>query len=189
MRRLRRSRYLSDDELARFMDAVRGRKHVNAVRDLAFFTLLANTGIRPSEALALTRADVHPHARPPWIRVARLKKRGGPRLEEIQLTPAIALCLAPRVYDLPADQGARLFAMTPRQSQRLFHYYAHKAGIRHGHLYILRHTAATRLYRSTRDIELVQAMLGHESPDTTAIYAHIPRSVLIETANKVPVFV
>lgn len=188
MRALTRARFLTDAELAAFMEAVRTRRHVNAVRDHALFALLANTGIRPSEALALTRADVHPHARPPWVRVTRLKKRHR-AVDEIQLTPALAGIVAERAGEV-ADPGARLFGMCARGAQRLFHYYARCAGItRKTHLYVLRHTAATRLYRSTKDIGLVQAMLGHNSPDTTAIYTHISRDVLLAAAIGLPVSV
>ena len=52
LRRLTRERYLTDAELAAFMAAVRDRRHVHQPRDHALFALLANTGIRPSEARA-----------------------------------------------------------------------------------------------------------------------------------------
>ena len=35
-----------------------------------------------------------------------------------------------------------------------------------------RHTAATKALRATKDIRRVQAMMGHESVETTMIYAH-----------------
>ena len=34
----------------------------------------------------------------------------------------------------------------------------------------LRHWFGTKLYESTKDIRLVQEMMGHESPETTAVY-------------------
>lgn len=187
MRQLARDRFLSDPELSAFMAAVRERRHKHRPRDHAFFALLANTGIRPSEALALTRADVHVHAAPPWIRVHRLKRAGSPRTDELQVTPAVAESMRTHLDATPAGP---VFGMSRRQAQRLFHYYARRAGIRRPvRLYILRHTAATRLYAASRDIGLVQAALGHVSPDTTAIYAHVPAAVLEETANAVPSFV
>ena len=36
-----------------------------------------------------------------------------------------------------------------------------------------RHTYATELYRSSKDIRLVQKALGHASLSTTMIYTHI----------------
>lgn len=38
-------------------------------------------------------------------------------------------------------------------------------------LHSLRHWHATQLYRSTRDLRLVQDILGHASPQTTSVYA------------------
>jgi integrase/recombinase XerD len=181
-RRITKDRYLSDAELRAFMEAVRSRRHVNQPRDYAFFALLANTGIRPSEALRLTRADVHLHAKPPWIKVLRTKKTKRIVYDELQLTPQLAAVLHHHQPDT-----VLLFSMTRRQAQRLFHYYARRSALGNGfHLYSLRHTAATRIYRATGDIKVVQALLGHEKPDTSAIYAHIPGEILKQLAEQLP---
>jgi integrase/recombinase XerC len=183
-----RERYLSDAELAAFMAAVRGRTHVHQRRDYAFFALLANTGIRPSEGLALTRGDTHAESDHPWIRIWRMKKKKAiPEFDDLQLTPGVAAVVKAHLANVAMDGATRLFELHRRAASRLFHYYASEAGItRRAHLYILRHTAATRLYRETRDIHLVQSLLGHEKPDTTAIYAHIPRSVMDEMHTRIP---
>jgi integrase/recombinase XerD len=181
--RLRRDRYFSDGELAAFLAAVRERRHVHTPRNHALFTLLANTGIRPSEALALTRRDVHLHAPQPWIRVRRKKKKG-PDFDDLLLTPALAAVLEKRLAGMWPDQSW-LFPIQGRAAQRLFHHYARMAGIeRRCNLYMLRHTAATRIYRSTRDIRIVQALLGHSKPDVTAIYTHVSFPVLADAANR-----
>jgi integrase/recombinase XerD len=175
---MRPRRYLLDAELAAFMRAVRDRRHRNNVRDHAFFSLLANTGIRPGEALALTRADVR-IGQVTAIRVRRLKTGADLVADVIQLTPELAAIVRRRVDQLGPSPGAKLFPVGARTAQRVFKCYARRCGLARGlRLYVLRHTAATRMYRSTRNIALVQAMLGHKSPDTTAIYAHIPTDVL-----------
>lgn len=178
MKRLSRDRYLSDAELVRFMAAVKARRHRNQPRDHALFALLVNTGIRPSEALRLTAADCHLEGRTPWIRVMRLKKRTPSQFDDLAITPRLAELLKSHAEGL--DPEAVLFPISARQAARAFHYYRRQARVRRVKLYVLRHTAATRLYRATRSIELVQAILGHESPDTTAIYAHVPDSVQLE---------
>jgi site-specific recombinase XerD len=189
-RRLTRDRYLSDAELAAFMAAVRERHHVHQPRDYAFFALLANTGIRPSEALSLHHKDMHLSASSPWFRVWRKKKTTTPQFDDLELPGNLTRILNQYLVTLNATDDALTFPIHRRSAARLFHYYARKAGItRRAHLYILRHTAATRLYRSTRDIRLVQALLGHEKPDTTAIYAHIPAAVLEDHAAKFPIVI
>lgn len=187
-RRMTRERYLSDAELAAFMRAVRERRHVHQPRDYAFFSLLANTGMRPSEALALTRADTHVDVSPGWVRVWRMKKKKTiAEFDDLQLTPNLSGVLTAHLLNVATETTAKLFEIHRRSAGRLFHYYARQAGItRRTHLYILRHTAATRLYRATRDIHLVQSLLGHEKPDTTAIYAHIPRDVMEEMHTRIP---
>jgi integrase len=187
-RRMTRERYLSDDELERFMAAVRSRRHVHQRRDHAFFALLANSGLRPSEALALTVADLHLSDNPPWVRVVRLKKKKTVReTDDLQIPHEVAVLLAAHVEGRPGD--SRPFPISRRAASRLFHGYARQASVRNGWLYILRHTAATRIYRATRDIAVVQAVLGHESPDTSAIYAHVSRDMLHEVAKTFPAVV
>ncbi len=41
----------------------------------------------------------------------------------------------------------------------------------------LRHTFATQVYASTRDLRLVQQALGHQNPQTTARYAHLVEGI------------
>jgi len=188
--RMTRERYLSDSELEAFMRAVRERRHVHQPRDHALFALLANTGIRPSEALALTRSDLHLGGKEPWMRVRRLKKkRLRPQFDDLVLTDELAAAARAHLTCLD-DRDDRVFGLGRRAAQRLFHYYARRAGIvRRCYLYMLRHTAATRIYRATRDIAVVQALLGHESPDTSTIYAHVPRAMLSELATTFPVVI
>jgi len=186
-RRMTRERYLSDPELERFMSVVRERRHVHQPRDHALFALLANTGLRPSEARALTRADCHLEGRAPWVRVFRLKKKKlVPEFDDLPIPDQVAAVMSSLLSTLPTDDGQRLFVIHPRQMQRLFHGYCKLAGVRRINLYSLRHTTATRLYCATRNIRTVQAVLGHESPNMTTLYAHIPDRLLKALATTFP---
>lgn len=161
MRPIARSRFLSDAELEAFMRAVRERKHRNAARDHAFFALLANLGLRPSEVLALESADVHVCASPPWIRVQRARIGSSPEpVTEIVLQADVARILRRWVSARP--QSKTVFGVHARQAQRLFHYYAQAAGLPSGlKVYDLRHTAGARLWRHTHDARVIQGLMGH----------------------------
>jgi integrase/recombinase XerD len=177
-RRMTRERYLSDAELERFMAAVRERRHVNQPRDHALFALLANTGMRPAEARALTAADLHLEGRAPWVRLNRPKKKHGPeQLRYLILQRAVATVVKRYADTLPT--GSRLFPFTKRQSARLFHYYAGKAAIVPARkIYALRHTVGMRLWRHTKDVRLMQAILGHTNLTATSGYVHVSPEVI-----------
>jgi site-specific recombinase XerD len=168
-----RDRYLSDAELVAFMAAVRERRHVHQPRDHALFALLSNTGIRPSEALALTRSDCHLGGKLPWIRLRRVGKRHTPQpTNELVINRAVADVV--KRYVNEAQPGDRLFPFTRRQSERLFHYYRRKAGIVQLHkIYCLRHSVGMRLVRFVKDLRIVQAIMGHSGLRATMVYAHV----------------
>lgn len=166
-RRMTRERYLTDDELARFMRVVRERRHIHQPRDHALFALLANTGMRPAEVRALTRGDCHLEGPEPWIRVMRLKKKKHiPEFDDLPLSRPLAAVLQQHL-DTSTDDP--IFPIAPKPMRQLFHYYRNEAGLDPARLY-LRHTAATRLYASTRNLSLVQFLFpgDHLMPDNNA---------------------
>jgi integrase len=166
-----RERYLSDDELARLMAAVRSRRHVHQPRDYAFFALLANTGIRPSEARALRARDIGARGR--WIRVKREKRNGPHPTTSLPLARPVAAIVQEYVNTL-TERDALLFPFTKRQSGRLFHYYGARAQIPQTlRLYSLRHTCGMRLWRHTGDLRLIQAIMGHSRLQASRSYEHI----------------
>ena len=174
-RRMTRERYLSDQELERFMAVVRERRHVHQPRDYALFSLLANTGMRPAEARALVRGDFHITSK---LRTATLhrpsKKRGPRQLPRLFLQKPVAEVVARYLATLPDDPTVKLFPFTKRQSARLFHYYGDKAGILpRRKIYALRHTVGMRLWRHTHDLRIIQAVMGYTNQQGTAGYVHV----------------
>jgi len=60
---------------------------------------------------------------------------------------------------------------------------AGKPGVDRLRIHDLRHTAATRLMRNTRDIKLVSRYLGHTNIKTTARYLHPDDADLLRGAE------
>lgn len=171
--RITRDRFLTESELERFITAVRERRHKNRPRDHAFFALLANTGIRPSEAMALRRRHLHLDGRSPWLRVGRPRVRPGPSpTVDLELNSAVAGVIAEYAAGMADDQ--LLFPFTKRQSRRLFHFYERCAGLTPGRrLYAMRHSVGVRLWAHTRDARLIQAVMGHVRLKAGLIYRHM----------------
>lgn len=78
-----------------------------------------------------------------------------------------------------ADDGAlfltaRGAALNPKKLSDRVSAYVSAAGLnKSGSCHLFRHTAATLMLENGADIRFIQAMLGHESLDTTQIYTQV----------------
>jgi site-specific recombinase XerD len=149
-------------------------------RDHALLLLLVQTGLRISELIGLTRADVHLGPG------AHLSCHGKGRKDRITpLTSSTVTELRDWLTEYDGSQNAPLFS-TRRGDKlsrdaiehRLTHY-ARQAADRcaslHGKTitaHVLRHTTAMRLLHAGVDTSVIALWLGHESVDTTQIYLH-----------------
>lgn len=172
---LERGQYLEEHELVALLRAAYERRRCNARRDHALLALLANTGIRPGEAINLIAAECRLTDHDPLIRVRRLKKRRERGvIDDLRISRPLARTLRLYIADAGITPAARLFAITVRTVENVFRYYARRAGLDPRYrLYSLRHTALSRAYQHTGDIRLVQELAGHASVNTTQIYAHV----------------
>jgi integrase/recombinase XerD len=169
-------RYLPEPEYRRLEITVLESTQVdtyNACIDRAWFLVLAHTGMRLSEMLALGLDDLDLAAERAIVRGSR---PGHDRV--VFLTPILIEALHRYLKKRPElpDEG-RVFVLhrrspTPRTIQRRLRGYGEKAGVGVSP-HKLRHTMATRLLNQGMPLHSLQKLLGHEHLNTTQIYARI----------------
>lgn len=139
-------------------------------RTRVILALAALGGLRACEIARLRREDVLDHMDAPMMLVHG--KGDKPRV--VPLSSALAGEL--HRYGLPRRGPVirrldGLYAhVSPSLVSLVANRHLHDLGIPDT-LHSLRHFTGTTLYRDTKDIQLVQAILGHESPVTTVGYA------------------
>jgi integrase len=173
-------RFLTREELAQLLDEVPAKWRT-------LFDLLAATGLRVSEAIALRWSDLALDERSPRLRVGRAivrgvanppKSRHGARL--VPLPPDLAAnLLALRPPDTAAD--ALVFpgrdgspADVGSLRRRVLVPAAERAGLSEVGFHTLRHTCASLLIESGMNVLRLQRWMGHHSPAfTLETYGHL----------------
>lgn len=149
-----------------------------AIRDLALVELLYSSGLRVSEACALTLGDVDRERRSITVLGKGGKQRtvplGSPALAAIDrwltVRRQFVTVKSPDTVFLGVQGGP----LDPRVARRVVHTATGAAGPQaevgpHG----LRHAMATHLIEGGADLRSVQEMLGHSSVATTQLYTHV----------------
>jgi len=174
---------LEAGEIERIRAVLAAKTGTLADRDRLIFELLLGTGIRLGSLVGLNRGDVDLEAG-----ILHIRAKGGGQ-ERVFLNPQLVGMLgqhlgesatqgntAPNSPVFRSKSGRRLGA---RQVQLNFARWLAQAGIsRPFSVHSLRHTFATRLYRRTGDLYLVQKALGHRQITTTEIYARVDDDAL-----------
>lgn len=198
------ARVLSVDEVARIitaageLDALRLERGGYRTYHRALFAVIASTGVRKGEALALRWNDVDFEAGTVAIR-GTLSRVDGRLVVSAPKTRASRRVLAPspRVIDLlrghkAAQDRERELAgdawietghvftsatgrpIDPRTALRAFTLAAERAGIDGASIHTLRHSAATAMLEDGVHLRAVSELLGHAGTQITAdVYAHL----------------
>lgn len=203
---LRQRKYYNRTELNNLLEAFKQEQNY---KHYAFFTLLANTGMRKSEALALTWEDIDLISREVAITKAvgstgeeiylKSPKKGFSRL--IHLTPDTIVVL--REWKKIQQKELLLNNLYPLQTgQLLFQNSFNKLTIptkttdwlnkikkkydvvQHLTTHHLRHTFATHMFNSGVDIEIIRTCLGHLKTDSTRYYIHQESTISKEALNR-----
>lgn len=153
-----------------------------AARDWALVTLLFGCGLRISEALSLTNADVASHPKILRIVGKGSKERVVPVLPAVY--NAIDKYVAIRPFgNAPTDElfrSVRGLPMSARMAEKVIEklrYYLQLPDYVTPHA--LRHTFATALLADGADLRSLQELLGHSSLSTTQLYTKVNMSEIM----------
>jgi site-specific recombinase XerD len=186
--------FVSVDEVIDFLDfiATRYPKQISEKqrayyerdfeRDIAFISLILGTGMRVSEAISITLDDLDLERQK--IRIFRkgfkedliefddlskmyLKQYLSIRNQRYKVPPKLKALFVRK----SRQHGAE--ALTKQAVQKTVQKYTKAYGRKNMSVHKLRHTFATLLWENTRNLPLVQEVLGHANSQTTVIYTHI----------------
>ena len=170
-------RYLSEEEMRRLFETVKG-----SPRDSAIVHVLGFGGLRVSELCHLELEDIEFERNLLHVRSGKGDKDREVILED-RTRAALDRYLTERT--LAGDSGARLFPVGPVTVERIVRRAAQAAGIpRRVTPHMLRHTLATALLSRGCDIRYIQKLLGHASVATTQIYTHVDTQSLREAYQR-----
>lgn len=186
---LRQPKALDKLTLRKLLRAARGH-----LRDYAMLEVLAGTGLRVGELLALTVGDVEINERSGKITVRRGKHEN---YREVPLTLDVRKALEVYLEEEHPDQAnpdvplwiGPQGGLSHRSSvTRMLEKYTIQAGIKSVNPHALRHTFATRyLNANPDDLRGLARLLGHSSLDTVMIYTEPHLDDLAQRMERVEV--
>lgn len=157
-----------------------------AARDSAVLTLLYGCGLRISEALSLTGADV------PLPDTLRIFGKGG-KERVVPVLPAareavqvyLRVCPHPLEPTSPLFRGIRGGALNPRAIQEVMAKARMQLGLpATATPHAMRHSFATHLLSAGGDLRSIQELLGHASLSTTQAYTAVDTARLMEVYDR-----
>ena len=173
--------YLLPEEIEAFIDVVsrkcRGYGRMNRLRNIAMLRLLATSGIRVSELVALNRNSIRHR------KFTVVGKSKDPRVVFIdeKTENAINVYLDSRTDDDPAlfisHQGSRS-RLTTGGVRRVFEFVCANSDFNDVTPHTIRHSFATMLLDRGVELCYISDLLGHQSLDTTRIYTHYSNTKL-----------
>ncbi len=157
-----------------------------AARDAAVVTLLYGCGLRISEALGLTDADV------PLPQVLRIVGKGGkervvPVIDAARdaVDEYLRLCPHPMLPGQPIFRAIRGGVLSPRAIQKVMEQARLQLGLpATATPHAMRHSFATHLLAAGGDLRAIQELLGHASLSTTQAYTAVDAAHLMSVYEK-----
>lgn len=187
--------YLRVNEIKKYIEAIHRYQSKYRKRDLAITKMFLYCGLRISELVKLNLEDINFEDKSIKFYGKGNKERYVPLHDEV--ITAIKKYLPERNQIQPKNDDARIALFLSNQGNRIsvrtiqmmVKKYAKFAGIKNASKitpHKLRHTFATALYKQTKDLRVLQELLGHSDISTTQIYTHTDKEQRKNAVKKLP---
>ncbi|HEX6226957.1 MAG TPA: site-specific tyrosine recombinase/integron integrase [Chryseolinea sp.] len=170
---------LSEEEISRIFSVTTNLKHK------AILATIYACGLRLSELLNLRISDIQSDRHMLLIRNAKGNKDRQTVLSEstLALLRKYYLMFKPKEYLFEGQNGGRY---SSKSVQNIVKHALFLANIkRPASTHTLRHSFATHLLENGTDLRYIQTLLGHSSPKTTEIYAHVSTKGLRDVVSPI----
>jgi len=178
---------LSDEEIKRILD------NIQSLQDKVIISMMLTTGIRSSELLNIKKKNIILYRENQTYSidyainnglkendVAFIKIKGkGDKERDIPISGKTLEILIEYLKEIPFED---IFPISYYSLWRRIKNIGKSLGIEL-HPHKLRHTAATMALKSGTELRIIQELLGHASPTTTARYAKVGQKALIEATK------
>ena len=168
---------LTPEEQDRLVGVLNSSGSTASNRNMVMVRLMLDAGLRSAEVLALRYRHIDWASGQLWVREGK-----GMKDRSLWLGPDLVALLKQYVEANPGEPASLIFRSRTGKpiSSRYLRYMVKDLGEKAGldkdlHPHTLRHSFATDLLRSTKNLRLVGKALGHsdKSLSVTAIYTHI----------------
>ena len=182
--------FLSEEEIAQFLDLPQKPKNPLDYRDRALLELLYATGIRVGELVGMNVEDVDLNQRLIRVRGKGKKERLLPfgRKAADSLRDYLqrrGLINQGKIEEEALFLNFRGRRLSSRSVERIVDKYLQQTALRRKiSPHSLRHSFASHLLSRGADLRVIQELLGHESLATTQKYTHLDLKQLLEVYRK-----
>jgi len=187
--------YMKLDDARRYIDSINNYDSINRVRDLAIVKLFLYAGLRVSELVNLDIENIDFENKSIKFFGKGNKERILPLHDDVinviedylKERDLISIKYKEDENSLFISRHGRRISI--RSIQMLVKKYAKAAGIKNSSKitpHKLRHTFASLLYYQTKDIKILQELLGHSNISTTQIYTHTDIEQKKQAINELP---
>lgn len=189
--------YLKLKEAQQFIAAIEEHGGINKLRDLAITKLFLYAGLRISELVNLDFDNLDLEDSSIKFYGKGNKERYVPLHEDVIIAIRKYMRERNSIKIKESDARQAIFLsrhgrrLSPRTIQLFVKKYAKQADLSRAEKitpHKLRHTFATTLYRQTKDIKVLQDLLGHSNISTTQIYTHVDTEEKKNAIDELPGF-